>query len=654
MSFRLFHKVGFACATAALLAGGVSDVRAEYLFDMLFGGRANRGRVEQQRPPQPVQEPVRRKPVSVPKVAAPSYYNYQPQGLVRVDFARLAASIAKEAATQAAAEPDGRAETAVDTDTGLLNEANAVAQAEPEKSAFSVALAGLEGFDLYTEKEIAEALVAHYEAHPDFVWVSDDRVNERARSALRALGEAESYGLSEADYRVSVPALSEPGMDEAERAKQLIRFEMALSARALRYAHDAHSGRVDPNKLSGYHDFPEKPMNLTQSLGFMANMSEPGRYLEGQHPRNEEYRALRAELETLRAAAEKEIVVDPKTFVRPGGTHSEFPKLLKIIERDGSEAFLATYGELLKAHQGSDVYAQELVPAVKAAQERHNLKPDGVIGPRTVSAIAGESKAARIDKVLFALERLRWHPSDLGTTHVMINVAAYEVDYIEDGKPKLSMRTVVGSRSNQTSFFYDKLETVEFNPYWGVPRSILVNEMLPKLMRDPSYLDRNGYEVVNNRGQKVSSTTVAWGSYGGKVPVSVRQKPGPSNSLGELKILFPNKHAIYMHDTPAKSLFSRDTRAFSHGCVRLADPRAMAAAVLGTSVDDVAKSINSGDRSRPTRRKIDRDIPVYVGYFTAWPEAGSSKVVYHGDVYGRDERLKIALDKVSDLRAPSS
>ncbi|MCR4266688.1 murein L,D-transpeptidase [Nitratireductor sp. ZSWI3] len=624
-----FHKAGLACAAVALLAGSASAVRADNLFDMLFGGnRAARGApIEQQQ--RRVAPPAQRKPVALPKVSAPSYYNYQPASLVRVDFSQIAPS---PEASEAEAE-------------------TRVVKGDP---AFQSALTGLAGFELYAEKDIAEALAGYYTRHPGFIWVDQDRPNAAAQSALRVLAEAGRYGLSEADYSVRFPSADGSSAGQAERQRSLIRFEMMLSARALRYARDAYSGRVDPNKLSGYHDFPKKSMDLVQSLGFMAHASDVDLYLQGLHPRNDEYRALRAELETLRAAAEKEIVVDPKTFVRPGGSHPEFAKLLKIMKRDGDTAFLETYGALLDGHAGSEVYDEELVPVVKAAQERHGLKPDGVIGPRTVSAVAGETKAARIEKVLFALERLRWHPSKLGDTRVVINAAAFEVDYFEDGKPRLSMRTVVGSASNQTSFFHDKLEFVEFNPYWGVPRSILVNEMLPKLVRDPSYLDRNGYEVVNSRGQRVSSTSVSWGQHGGKVPVSVRQKPGPSNALGELKILFPNRHAIYMHDTPSKSLFQRDTRAFSHGCVRLADPRAMAAAVLGTSVDDVAASINSGDRSRPTRRKIDRDIPVYVGYFTAWPEAATGRIGYHGDVYGRDERLKIALEKIADLRAASS
>src|SRR3546814_9470773 len=138
----------------------------------------------------------------------------------------------------------------------------------------------------------------------------------------------------------------------------------------------------------------------------------------------------------------------------------------------------------------------------------------------------------------------------------------------------------VCSSDLQTYFFQDEIETVEFNPYWGVPQSIIINEMLPKLRADPSYLDRMGYQV-EVKGRQVSSASVNW--YGSTQSISVRQPPSSDNALGELKILFPNAHAIYMHDTPSKSFFKRDTRALSHGCVRLAEPRKMAAAVLGIS-----------------------------------------------------------------------
>ena len=173
--------------------------------------------------------------------------------------------------------------------------------------------------------------------------------------------------------------------------------------------------------------------------------------------------------------------------------------------------------------------------------------------------------------------------------------------------------------------------------------------MLPRLRRDPGYLDRAGYEVFDAKGRRIPSAAINWGRYGAKIPYGVRQTPSEANALGELKILFPNKHSIYMHDTPTKDLFQRDSRAFSHGCIRLQDPRGMAAAVLGSSVEHVAEKLKQGHSSE----KVSRKIPVYVAYFTAWPTM-SGKVEYFGDVYDRDTRLKLALDATEAVRAPGS
>ena len=440
-----------------------------------------------------------------------------------------------------------------------------------------------------------------------------------------------------------MPAIRPP------RTAELVRFEMTLSARVLRYVRDAQSGRVDPNRISGYHDFPAKPLDLPGVLDTLAHTDEVQTYLESRHPQNAEYQALRVELEALRASEEDTIVVDPKLLLKPGETSAELPKLLQIVAEGLDDEFGGDHGETLATFGKSETYIPELVPVVKEVQKRAGLKPDGVVGPRTVASLAGTPKADRIDKVVFALEQLRWLPSDLGSPRVFINEPAFTASYIEGGEEKLKMNVVVGKPSNQTSFFYDEIEQVDYNPYWGVPRSILVNEMLPRLRGDPGYLDRAGYEVSDSKGRRIPSSSINWGAYGSNIPFDVRQTPSEANALGELKILFPNKHAIYMHDTPQKALFEQDMRAFSHGCVRLANPRGMAAAVLGTDVDYIAEKLKQGHSSE----KVTRKIPVYVAYFTAWPTL-SGKVEYFHDVYARDERLKTAIAKTDAVRVPAS
>lgn len=615
-----FRKGSALLPLAALAAGllvGAQPSSAQGLFDMLFGGQPRQGtRLQGEFPPPPTQK----KPVAVTKISSPTYNTYRPDRLVRVDFSALSST-----PQNAAFAP---------TLTG---------------NTFREALAGLDAFELTAEPAIAKALVTYYSANPDFVWVSGTSVNTRGQEAVRVLGEAASHGLEPADYAVSIPAAAYSSDDTAGRLRDLIHFEMSLSARVLRYVHDAQQGRIEPNRISGYYDFPAKPLDMPAVLKTLAHTQEARAYLESRHPQNPEYQALRIELESLEASAENEIVVDPKLLLKPGETSAELPKLLTLIARNLDDQMGADFGETLARLGTSETYVPELVPVFEAVQKKAGLKPDGVVGPRTVATLAGNSKADRLEKVKVALEQLRWLPSDLGSPRVFINQPAFSASYIDGGEEKLKTRVVIGKTSNQTSFFYDEIEQVDYNPYWGVPQSIIVNEMLPRLRSDPDYLDRSGYEVTDAKGRRIPSSSIDWSQYGGKVPFSVRQAPSEANALGELKILFPNKHAIYMHDTPQKAFFQRDNRALSHGCVRLQDPRGMAAAVLGTSVDYVAQKLKQGHSSE----KVTRKIPVYVAYFTAWPDL-SGKVEYFGDVYDRDTRLRQALDATEAVRVPAS
>ena len=345
--------------------------------------------------------------------------------------------------------------------------------------------------------------------------------------------------------------------DAAATAQALLRFDLALSAKVLTYVLDATRGRIDPNRLSGYHDLPRKTVNLVAALTTIAQASDVATWLAQRSPDNAQFAALVAELAKSRDAA-----------------------------------------------------------------------------PDTTA------------KLRMAMERMRWLPRELGTRYVFLNQPAFEVSYVNGNNPPLTMRAVIGKPDSQTYFFTDRIKEVTFNPYWNVPRSIVVNEMLPKLWRNPSYLDRLGYEVSNSRGRQVASNAVDWAAFVTDQAVDVRQPPGPKNALGRLKIDFPNKHAIYLHDTPQKHLFAREQRALSHGCVRLQHPREMAAALLGTGVEYVDKKIARGETQT---ERVGGDIAVYLAYFTAWPDA-QGYVRYYKDIYGRDAHLAQAIAKTAAVR----
>lgn len=591
------------------------------LFEVIFG---QKHRSRQYRKRQIERYRAQRASSPAPRIKGPSFYTYKPDVIKTVDLSQLA-------------EVE-------------------VASADPfiipplPRGDFEQSLRHLEGYKVKALKEVGDALIEHYKANHAFIWVTDMAPNDQAKAALEVMAEADEVGLSATDYRVSLPADAFGQADRRDRQEELIRFEMEMSAKALSYVLDATRGRIDPNRLSGYHDFERKDVDLVSALGNLAATSDAGVYLLGSNPGNRQFKALTAELSALRAAdKEDHIEIAKGTFLKPGRKSPELKNIVAAIRKRGSDALLVDHGITLIEFEtaGDDLYTPELVELVRDFQRENGLAADGIVGKMTIGKLAGVSNADKIDKVVLAMERLRWLPRNLGTRHVFVNQPAYRAAFVKDGKDEISMRVVVGKKSNQTSFFQDEIETIEYNPYWGVPRSIIVNEMLPKLRRDPSYLDRLGYELTDRRGRRVSSRNIDWFTVGSTtVPVDVRQPPGRKNALGELKIMFPNKHAIYMHDTPAKSLFDKDARAFSHGCIRLHDPRGMAAAVLGTSREHIAEQIAQGhNMAEPVPGKI----PVYVSYFTAWPNEDGS-VGYYADMYGRDAHLDKAIQRTTQTR----
>jgi len=493
---------------------------------------------------------------------------------------------------------------------------------------------------------IGKAVTEYYAKTSEFLWINSSGMpNARARSTTKFLADSEAWGLTSSDYQIDDPISVEGDPDTT--LLRAVKFEIDLTAKIVQFISDAQHGKVNPNKISGYHDFPANKPNYGKIVAGLTKAKLPAAYLAQVHPKSPSFQTMKSELARLRGENDSQPVVKIKsgTFVKPGQVSNQLAGIIAAIKARGSTKLLALHEVTLTEYDGAEIYSDNLVKLVKGFQAENKLGADGIIGRRTIAKLKGISAQDKIDRVLYAMERLRWLPTSLGSTHVFINQPAYRASYIRDGKVKLSMRAIVGKKSNQTSFFHDTIESVVYNPYWGVPRSILVNEFLPKLRANPSYLDERGYEVTDRRGQQIASANVDWWSVGSKPPYDVRQTPGPKNALGELKILFPNKHAIYMHDTPSRGLFKRSARALSHGCVRLHKPRAMAAAVLGTNISHITKKLAGGHSKQSVRNKI----PVYVAYFTAWPKE-NGQMGYYGDIYGRDLALAKALRATSKSR----
>lgn len=638
------NALAFALAASTLFSTAQAQA-ANSLMELFQQRRQQQAQPPVQAVPE-VQEQRTAKPVSVPRavvppaqrvtVKGPQIYNYKPDALIKVDFSALDMQVT-------AAVDSAR----VDPLTSGMSPIGPSKKSDETQGqrAFDAATDYLKNVDVKAEKQIAEAIVSFYSEKRTFLWSSDNKALDKARNVAAFFAQADEDGLNPEEYAVAIPGNHFDEAQLAERQQKLADFEIRMSARVLRYAIDAGEGRVVADRLSGFHDLPRDRVDPKAVLARLASENDPVAFLKTFQPNNDAYASLKRELAQTEAPAGEPIRISLDKAIRPGDTNDQLGKVVALITRHAPASYLEQHRDVLQAHADASIYDPELATAIKDYQKLSGSTPDGIIGKNTIAALQGEQDSVKRDRILYSMERLRWLPHDFGSRYVMVNQPSYRAEYFEDGKEKLAMNVVIGSPTHQTYFFYNKVQTVVFNPSWGVPRSIILNEMLPKVMRDTSYLDRNGYEVYVG-GKKVSASAVNWSAVAaGKAHVGIRQKPSLDNALGELKILFPNTHDIYMHDTPAKSYFSRDMRALSHGCIRLERPRDMAAAVLGKPVEELGKYFGKDERGL----KVANPVPVYIAYFTAWPDANGD-VRFFNDIYDRDTGLQTAFDKTAQSR----
>ena len=478
-----------------------------------------------------------------------------------------------------------------------------------------------------------DALLAQYAAQAYRpIWLKDGKLTDRGKDVLQLLAAAGEEGLEPQSYLPTGLASFASPLPEYDQAA-MARLDIDLSAAALRYARDASGGQFDPARLSRYHDVAPPWVAPDQALRVIAFSPFAADYLRGLNPTHTAYGTMKKALADLRAieTEPRDDKIADGDIVKKGGSDARIPAV---------RTRLAELGFTAEPADEADPYLldAELSVQLRLFQKQAGVRVSGALGPQTVTALNNAGTGGSIDKLLDNMERLRWLPRDLGKRYVFVNQPAFEASVMKDGKPEWTTRVIVGKPDTQTSVFHDEMEMVVFNPSWGVPPSIIANEYLPKLRNDPGYLDRLGFKVVTQQGKVVPSSSVSWWEYGSKVPYGIQQPPGEKNALGELKFLFPNSHDIYMHDTPSRELFEKDMRAFSHGCVRVQDPRKFASVVLGMTPEEVAAKVESRDS---TTVRLKEKLPVHITYFTAWPDAAGN-MVYFNDIYGRDRTLEIA------------
>ena len=452
-------------------------------------------------------------------------------------------------------------------------------------------------------------------------WFENGRPRQDARDLIEAVERADREGLDPDFYNVSALDVrhGDPAALDVHLTYLYLQFAADLTGAGAtsgvaRSERDRHKRVTDDASIA----------RLEQAL----DENRVARSLDDLVPRHPQYIALRDALARYKAIAQQggwpSVPTDIK--LKPGQQSAAVPIIAKRLAITGDYAG--------PVDDQDTTYGVELQEAVKRFQRRHRLEPDGVVG---ASAIAQMNVPVddRIRQLALNLDRWRAMPRDLGERHVLVNIPEYRLEVWDHGTVPVTMRVVVGKKDTPTPVFSNAMTHVVFAPYWNVPADIVKKETLPSIMHDPAFLQRTNMEILDRSGNTIDPSTVDLSE---DTSYRFRQRPGASNSLGLVKFMFPNEFNVYLHDTPADSLFARARRSFSHGCVRLSEPEKLAQYVLSDQPEwtpDRIEQAMHGGQERTV--KLSHPIPVYLGYWTARVSA-DGLVQFSDDLYGIDAR----------------
>lgn len=471
------------------------------------------------------------------------------------------------------------------------------------------------------------------------LWVDDNGPTKAAAVAFNALLAAESEGLVPSDYKTG-----EIGRIWSSKSiPDLALLDTLLTYNLLLYAHDVSYGQLESHATNpkiffdtGRQDFD--PLAAARAIFTAPDLAA---HLANLPPAHQHYKALREALKTYRKLAAdggwKTVPAGPS--VRPGENDPRVPAI---------RTRLHITGDLEKIADSGQDYDKALKKAVMRFQRRYGLEADGVVGAQTIAAMNIPVNHL-VRQIVVNMTRWRWQAHNLGEKYVLVNIAGYNLKAVEHDTIILDLPVIVGELENQTPIFSDRIQYLDFNPYWTITRTIASKEELPRLRENPRYLIDRKVRLFSSwdpDAVEIDSTRVNWNSISSAqmARYKLRQDPGPLNALGRVKFVFPNRYAIYMHDTPKRDLFSQSRRNFSHGCIRVSDPLALAAFVLGEekagwTAEKIQEAIDTGKR-----KVVQLTVPlsVHLTYQTSWVDKEGT-IHFNRDIYGRDTELSLAL-----------
>jgi len=477
-------------------------------------------------------------------------------------------------------------------------------------------------------------------------WMGPDGRFSQADSLIATIRDSDREGLPPDGYHLPLiesmiaRVRQQRGRGEPFDPDTATDLDLLLTDAFLLYGSHLLAGRVDPETLHAdwvaYNPTTDLGALLKSSLD--ANTVEHS--LKGLRPPHSGYVGLQNTLMRYRNLAEKGgwPVVSPGESLRKGD-RGDRTGLLRTR--------LTISGDLdLPDTKDAAVFDDALESAVRSFQRRHGLEPDGIVGQETLSTLAVPVED-RVRQIVLNMERWRWVPRDLGRRYLLVNIPEYKLRLFEDSEVAMEMRIVAGKSYTATPVFSGTMKYLELNPYWNIPHQIAVEEILPKVWTDPGYLANRGIRLFSswrNDAAEIDPATVEWNKLDDRgFLFKLRQDPGPRNPLGRVKFMFPNRFAVYLHDTPSTELFRISSRDFSHGCIRLEKAIELAAYLLRNNPRWTRQKIEEAiARGEKAIIPLDESIPVHILYWTAWVD-DKGTVHFREDVYERDKPLAMAL-----------
>jgi len=467
------------------------------------------------------------------------------------------------------------------------------------------------------------------------IWTRPDSVEQ----LFDVLGSIDEDGLDAADYHTAALMALRAQLHETttENPALSAQYDILLTDSLIRLGYHLLVGKVDPLELDNHWnmEYTIGDLDTTLELATAIQQGKVTGLVNRLRPQASIYANLKAALARYRNIEQRGgwQPITPGPTLKPGMSDARVSELRKR---------LAASGELSSADLTSSLFDDDVETAVKNFQQLHGLEADGLVGKATLAAM-NVPVEARVDQIRVNLERARWVLGNLPDEYVMTDIAGFRVTYIRDNEVIWRSRAQVGKPYRKTPVFRSEITYLDINPTWTVPPTILYQDIIPKLRKDPDYLNRKDMRVLEYSGKAVDASKIDWSSYAdGGFPYMIRQNPGPRNALGRIKFMFPNKHSVYLHDTPSKSLFGRTQRAFSSGCIRVENPYDFAQLLLKSDQWNKARIMEIVDSRKTTSVPLPSPVTVILLYWTVNAD-DQGHVVFKKDIYNRDGPVLAAL-----------